>query len=185
MRACLERGHSLAPAAVERLFEAQRRDPDLLRRELVEDPLSVVGAVEAVRPRVIAADDEMGAAVVLADDGVEDRLARSGEAHHRGEYGEQRPFSRVVLLDEDLVAAEAYVSRYVRGAGLAEKRLYETAVEDFESRLQNELVGAVDRIARLEADHGAPSLLPDERPRHLGVEMVRGEFDPDRAPDDP
>ena len=65
--------------------------------ELVEDLLRVVGAVVVADAGVVAADDEVRAAVVLAHDRVEDRLARAGVAHRRRVDGQQRAVRRVVV----------------------------------------------------------------------------------------
>jgi hypothetical protein len=48
------------------MLEEERRDVELLGRELLEDVLSIVGAVVASNPGVATPDDEVGAAVVLA-----------------------------------------------------------------------------------------------------------------------
>src|SRR5262249_61699977 len=77
----------VAGAAEERRLEAQRRDADLGRFEAVEDLLRLVGSVEAPHPRVVAADDEVRDPVVLADEGVEERLARPRVAHRGGGGG--------------------------------------------------------------------------------------------------
>src|SRR3712207_3654275 len=79
--------HALAGEAEEGVLEEEGGKTDLAFLELVEDGLSVVVAVEGFAAgvlsgaRVVAADDEVGAAVVLAADGVEDRLARAAVAH--------------------------------------------------------------------------------------------------------
>ena len=57
------------------MLEFQDRHADLLGHiELIENLLGIVGAVIISNPGMIAADDEMGAAVILADQGVQDRL---------------------------------------------------------------------------------------------------------------
>src|SRR5215831_20471743 len=76
MRARLRRRHLAADTAEEGVLEEHRLDVELVRRELVEDPLRVVRAVVVADARVVAADDEVRAAVVLAADRVPDRLAR-------------------------------------------------------------------------------------------------------------
>jgi len=63
------------------VLEEHRLDVELVRLELVEDQLRVVGAVVVADAGVVAADDEVRAAVVLAADRVPDRLARPGVAH--------------------------------------------------------------------------------------------------------
>jgi hypothetical protein len=118
---------------------------------------------------VVAADDEVGAAVVLAADRVEDRLARAAVAHRRREDAEEGAVLRVVLLEDHLVGAHPDVRRDVLGAGLADQRVEQEAVDDFEGALLDVLVGAVDGVARLEADDALPALLGE----HL-AQLARG-----------
>src|SRR5450631_431582 len=80
---------------------------------LLEQFLSVVRAVEVLAVRIfsrtgmIAADDEVRAAVVLAYQAVPNRLARSAHAHGQRQHGE---FDRAVrvLREQQLVAAGAH-----------------------------------------------------------------------------
>jgi hypothetical protein len=78
------RCHSVALLAVERCVETDRRDAELAWLEFEELSLRVVGAVEIADAGVIASNDEMRATVILARDGVENRLAWSGVAHGCG-----------------------------------------------------------------------------------------------------
>jgi hypothetical protein len=59
VRAGARRGERVAPEAVERWLEAQRRHADLLGREAVEDVLRVVGPVVGVDAGVVAAHDQV------------------------------------------------------------------------------------------------------------------------------
>src|SRR5436190_17597307 len=77
MRTRLRGRHRPARSAPERVLEEHRLDVELVRLELVEDELRVVRAVVVADAGVITADDEVGAAVVLAADRVPDRLARA------------------------------------------------------------------------------------------------------------
>src|SRR5215217_3697106 len=74
VRARLRRRHLAARPAPERVLEEHRLDPELVRLELVEDELRVVRAVVRPDARVVAPDDEVRAAPVLAADRVPDRL---------------------------------------------------------------------------------------------------------------
>ena len=84
---------------IDHVFEIDHFDAHLVLM-LAEQVLRVVGAVEILAggvlagAGVVAADDEMGAAVVLADQPVPDRLARAGHAHgkvQQGHRGGRRP----------------------------------------------------------------------------------------------
>src|SRR5918998_6311195 len=169
--------HALADEAEEGVLEKEGLEPDLAFLELVEDVLGVVVAVERLaagvltRARVVAADYEVGAAVVLAADGVEDRLSRSAVAHGGREDGEKRPVLRVVLLQDHLVGAHPGVGRDVLGAGLADERVEEQAIHYLQSTLLDVLVGAVYGVARLEADDALPAVL-GEHPAQLARGVV-------------
>src|SRR5215210_5637448 len=104
VRAGLGGPHPLALQAEEGVFEEEGGKPDLPFLELIEDVLGVVLAVERLALGILAwsgvvpAYDKVCAAVVLAADGVEDRLAGSAVAHSRGEDGQHRPVLGVVAL---------------------------------------------------------------------------------------
>src|SRR5215210_4531960 len=85
VRAGLRRRHRAADAAEERMLEEHRLDPELVGLEVAEDQLRVVRAVVVADAGVVATDDEVRAAVVLAADRVPDGLARPRVAHRRRE----------------------------------------------------------------------------------------------------
>src|SRR5262245_17641563 len=173
MRAGLRRRHRAAGVAPERVLEEHRLDVELVRLELVEDELRVVCAVVVADARVVAADDEVGAAEVLAADRVPDRLARAGVTHRGGERGDDHAVGWVVVLDEDAVALDAGRGRHVVGLRLADQRVDEQPVDGLERALRQVLMRAVDRVARLEADDAAPASLLE---RLAGVRRVEGEL---------
>src|SRR5690606_8356786 len=96
-----------AGPAVEGVIELQRDDAQLFRGEAVKDPLGVEGAVEAADPRVVAAHDEVGAAVVLAAERVEHRFPGPRVPHARGKRGQQHPLLGKVAVDQPEIAAKA------------------------------------------------------------------------------
>src|SRR5262249_27525552 len=61
-------GHAHAAAAVEGVLEHERLDADLVATVVVEDLLRVVGSVIVADAGVVTPDDEMRAAIVLADE---------------------------------------------------------------------------------------------------------------------
>ena len=162
--------HLLAAGVVEGVFETQRGDGQLRGGVLLEDVLGVVGAVVVAHPGVITAHDEVGAAIILAADGVEDRLTGSGVAHGGGVGAEHHPALRVVALEQYQVAAHAHLGGNVIGLGGTHQRVDEQAVDHFERALGQILVGAVDGIPGLEGDHGVPFALGE-----LGAGSVGGE----------
>ena len=95
---------------------------------LPEELLGIVRAIEGLtvgvvaRSSMITADDEMRAAVVLADDAVPDRLARSTHAHGKGKHGELHG-SVGILREQQLVAAHAREVVHVARLGHANGRM--------------------------------------------------------------
>ena len=70
---------------------------------------------------MVSPDDEVTAAVVLAEDGVKQRFARAGVAHlHRVTRLDARAAHEVVL-DQRIDRADAHVGRDVSGFQLAEQ----------------------------------------------------------------
>ena len=104
---------------------------------------------------VVAPDDEVGAAVVLAADRVPDGLTQPRVAHGRREGGEHDPVVRVVALHQHAVAVHARVGRDVVGLRLTDQRMQQQPVDHLERALGEVLVSAVDRVARLKARRGA------------------------------
>ena len=100
-------------------------------------------------------------------------LARPGVAHGGGVDPKQDALGRVVVLDQDLVAAHAGAGGDVVVLRLADDRVDEEPVDDLEGRLRQVLVRAVDRVARLEADDAPPAALV-EGP--AGVERIEREL---------
>ena len=161
--------------AEERVLEHQRLDAE--RRPASSSSkiaLRVVGAVVGADAGVVAADDEVRAAVVLAADRVQDRLARAAVAHGGRERREQRAVRRVVVLEQRVVA----VAR-ARRAGTSSPFVSPTSgwtrrpSTISSARLRDVLVRAVDRVARLEPDDALPAALGEGRAR-LGRGRARG-----------
>ena len=157
VRARLRRRHLAAGLAPEGVLEEHRLDAELVRLELVEDELRVVGAVVVPDTRVVAADDEVRAAVVLAADRVPDRLPRAGIAHRGREGRDDDAVARVVAVDEDLVRLHPRRGRHVVRLRLADERVDEEPVDGLERALGQVLVRPVDRVAGLEARRPASS----------------------------
>ena len=154
---------------VDHHLERHHRDAQL-RLVLPEQVLCVVGPVErraarvAARPGVIAADDEVRAAVVLADDGVPDRLARPAHPHREGQQRQHRRLARVAV-QQRLVAAHPRVVIDVPRLGHPHDGVDQQVRLRLLGRAQGQLlVGAVHRVAGLEGDHLRPTQLAELRP---------------------
>src|ERR671926_386235 len=83
MRARLRRGHAGTPAAIEGVLEAERGDAQRGPVECLENVLSIVGAVVVAHPRMVAPDDEVRAAIVLARQRMMHGFPWAGIAHRR------------------------------------------------------------------------------------------------------
>src|SRR5215218_9870515 len=118
MRAGLGGGHGQTALAVEGVVEPQRGDAQVLGGQRRDQLLGLEGAVVAGDPGVVAADDEVAAAVVLTDQGVEHGLAGPGIAHGRDQGGQQDPGGREVA-EHRLVGPHADLGRHVAVLGRA------------------------------------------------------------------
>ncbi len=110
---------------------------------------------------VVAADDEVGAAVVPADDRVQQDLARAGHPHGQRQEAEDDRARLVVVVNQGAVAADAREVIDVAGLGHADDRVDQQAAADLLGRALGQfLVGAVQRVAGLEGDDRGSSRGP-------------------------
>ncbi len=145
-------------------FEVDHFDAELFL-VLLHKLLGVVGAVKrlaafvAAGTGVIAADDEVRAAMVLADDRVPDGFARTAHAHGQRQQRQVRSVLRVVG-HERLVAADARVVIDVARLRHADDRVDEEVGFFILRGAEGELVMcAVHRIAGLESNDLPPTAL--------------------------
>ena len=156
------------------------RDPELgLVRP--EQLLGVVGPIErsslrvASRAGVVAPHDEMGGAVVLADDGVPHRLPRTGHPHGQGQQ-RQRGGARRVALEQRPVTPHAGVVIDVARLGQPHDGMDEEPGIGVARRPEGQLlVGPVHRVAGLEGDHPIPPRCRELRPQLGGREPQAAE----------
>ncbi|MBF8278486.1 MAG: hypothetical protein HW390_3559 [Candidatus Brocadiaceae bacterium] len=80
VRTRLVRSHAAARVAIECVVEEQRRNPDLMMVKFIKDIVRVERPVVIAHTRVVAAYNEMGAAVILPGNRVEDGLPSLGPA---------------------------------------------------------------------------------------------------------
>ena len=125
--------------------------------------LRLVGAIERLAvgifagTGVIAAHDEVRAAMVLADDRMPNGLARSAHAHGERQQGKLRGRLRE-LGEQQLVAAHSRVVIHVAGLGHAHHRMNQQVGLDLLGGAESQFdVGAVHGVASLEGDHAAPA----------------------------
>ena len=136
--------------------------------------LGVVRTVErrarrvAARSGVVAADDEMRAAVVLADDRVPHRLARAAHPHGERQQRQQRRLARIAGQQRQ-IAANARVVVDVAGLRHADHGMNQEVGFDLLRRAQRQLLmRPVHRVARLERHDAHPPQLGE-----LGPQLLR------------
>jgi hypothetical protein len=106
---------------------------------------------------MVAADDEVAAAVVLPDDRVPDGLARTGHAHGQRQQRERDRVARIPI-EHRLVAADAGVVIDVPRPGHPHHRVDQQVRLGLPGGPQRQLlVRPVERIPRLERHHAAPA----------------------------
>src|ERR1700728_1002565 len=116
-------GHSAAFLTVEGCIETDWRDAQLARLEFQKFPLRVVSTIEIADASMVASDNEVGAAVILARDSVEYGLARSRIAHRRRvqtEYGAARGQRTIKKRD---IALKAHSSGHIFGFSFSYQRM--------------------------------------------------------------
>ncbi len=114
---------------------------------------------------MLGADDEMGAAEVLVDDGVPQRFAGTGHAHGQGQ---QRQHGEVVgeVPADGLVAVHPRVILQIARLGHADRGMQQQMGLDFLGRLQGHLtLHAVHGFAGLKGHHLAPAHLVEQGPQ--------------------
>src|ERR1700686_4591717 len=124
---------------------------------LLENLLRLVGTVEGLavgvfaRAGVIAAHNEMSAAVVLANQRMPDRFPRSAHSHGQGQQRKLLGSLRI-LRTQQLVAAHSRVVIHVSGLGHADHGMNQQVGFDLLGRAKCELyVGAVHGFTRLKS----------------------------------
>jgi hypothetical protein len=126
---------------------------------------------------VVAADDEVGAAVIPADDRVQEDLARPGHPHGHRQEAEDDRAGLVVVVDQGPIATDPGVMIDVAGLGDADDRVNQQAAADLLGRpLGQLLVGPVQGVPGLEGD----DLGPAERLEML-AEFARGPAEVDEV----
>ncbi len=148
-------------------------------RNLVEDVVRVERAVVAADAGVVAADDQVRAAVVLAEQRVQQGLARPRVAHVQRIAGLDDGRRHEVVLGQRRDRAGAHVGRDVTGLERAQQRVHQHAVADLDRDLGQVLVRAVHRVARLERGDARPAQRREQRPRlrrrHEQLAVLLGE----------
>ncbi len=120
---------------------------------------------------MVAADDQVRAAVVLADQGVEKRLAGSRVAHLDRVAGLDHRARHEVVVDHGLDGAGADVRRDVAGLQLAQHLVDEHPVGDLDRDFHQMLVRPLHGIAGLEGGHPRPAVFEKQGSRLRGTDV--------------
>lgn len=136
--------------------------------------MRVIGAVEVLalavlaRAGVVAADDEMGQAVVPADDGMPQRLTRAAHAHGKVQEAQVGRGLRV-LVQHRLIATHAGEVIDIARLGHADDRMDQEVGFGVAGGAEGQfLMGTVKRVAGLEGHDLAPAHLAKE-----GAQFIR------------
>ena len=117
---------------------------------------------------MFGAYDHVGAAVVLADDGVPQGFARTGHAHGQRQQRQHGEVVREVPAD-GLVAVHARVVLQIARLGHAHGGVQQDVALDVLGGLQGDLaLQAVHGLAGLEGHHAAPAHLLEQGAHFLG-----------------
>src|ERR687886_129967 len=79
--ASLRRCHLLGALAEEGVFKLHRHDSQFGWLKLIKDVLSIIGAVIVTDACMVAPNNEVSTAIILANQGVENRFSRPSIAH--------------------------------------------------------------------------------------------------------
>jgi hypothetical protein len=108
---------------------------------------------------VVAADDHLGAAVVLAEGGVQQAFAGTGIAHIQRVAALDDVFFYEVVFHQGIDAFDADFGRNVAGFQVAHQRVDVNTVTHFHGDFAQIFVGAVHGVAQLQSGHFAPAAL--------------------------
>jgi hypothetical protein len=159
VRAGFHGGHRTALVTVERPVQTQRLDAQRPGRDFPEDFLRVVGTVVIAHAGVVAPYDQVRAAVILSEDGVEQGLARSGVTHFHGVAALHDAVLAEVLVHQRVHGPHPYFRRYVAGFELADQLVNVDAVADLDRDPRQVGVRIVHGIAELQRRNRRPAAL--------------------------
>lgn len=133
---------------------------------------------------MVAANQRMGAAVVLHDQGVQHGFARAGEDVGDPQRGEDGAVLRVVRIEHSAVGQHAELMAHVLALGHLHQRLEQQAVDFLQRVAMDVFVAAVQRVgAGDETGHSAELLLFVEQPPGVaGLHAQRLERPPVHPP---
>jgi hypothetical protein len=151
VRANFARRHALALRAIEGIIKEDWRYAQFVRRKVIKDFVGCKGMIEVAHASVVATDDEMGASVVFANDGVENSFARSSVKHRRRVDSKDYTLLREIPLNQNLITPHPDISGDVIGFGRTDKRVEQKTINGLKGTLDKIFVRAMKRVSSLKA----------------------------------
>src|SRR5262249_21986957 len=153
----------IAFAAIKRDVDLQRPSVKRPRPKLVEDGLRIVGAIKIADTGMIAPDNEMRTAEVLANEGMKERLARTRIAHFDRIAGLNDRSGSKIIVDHRLDCPGADLGRYVARFQFSEHLMNENPVRYLHRDFDQVFVAAVHGISGLKRGDNRPAALQKQR----------------------
>ena len=133
---------------------------------------------------MIAADNEMGASVVAADNRVQQNLLRPRQPHRQGQQAQHHAPLLEIVVHERPVTPHPRVMVNVARLGHSHNRVDQEPAPDLPGRSLGELfMRSVQRVPRLERDNLAPAQRLEVLPQLLGRPAQTDEIIVRRNPD--
>ena len=126
---------------------------------VVKDLLGVKGTVVFAHTGMVTADDEVGAAEILPEDGMQQGFPGTGIAHIQGIAGLDRGILDKIMFGQGVNGIHPHFGRNVAGFQFAQKLVDQDTVTDLDGDLGQIFMGAVHGVPELQGGHGAPALL--------------------------
>src|SRR5262245_47169684 len=141
---------SVALAAIKGDVDLQRSRVKRTVPQLVEDVMRIEGTVVIADAGVVAPDDQMRAAEILANEGMKQRFARARIAHFDRIARLNDRLGAEIIVDHRLDRSGANLGWNVAGFQLPEYLMDENTVGHLQRDFHQMLVAAVHRISGLE-----------------------------------
>ncbi len=136
------------------------------------------------RPGVVTTDDEMAATVVLADEGMPQRLARASHAHRQIEQTQGGGLLGIGFFQQVFVAAHPRIVIGIAGFGQTDRRVNQQIGLGLLHGAHGQfLMGAMHRVPGLERHDPPPAQLGEALAQftrciaQMGKIVMRGRFD--------
>src|SRR6516164_2625291 len=165
VRAGPRRRHSVTLAAVKGDANLQRFGLKRAVPQLIENAMCIERTIIIANPRMVAPNDQVRATEILANQGMQQRLARTCITHFDRIARLDDGSGTEIVIDHRLDRSDANVSRNVASLQLAEHLMYENCVRYLQSDFDQMLVTAVHGISRLEGGDTRPALFKEHGAR--------------------